>query len=134
MAAGEVRLSDPSAQELAALLRVMKEARTLVAEKAKDFASLSALWDGMSALDTGEARTTYCGQQKKLVELDGQMAVFLDQYFARLEEAGNRSALSRAEAKRLEGEISDLFAQLGQLQLRWNEQARASEQYYDENL
>jgi hypothetical protein len=132
--AGEVRLSDPSPKEAAALLPVLKEARTLLAEKNRDFASLAALWDKMAALDTGEARTTYCGQQKKLEEIDGQMGVLLDQYFAKLEEAVVQAPLSRAERKKLEEEISELFAQLGRLRSRLDERARASEQYYNENF
>jgi hypothetical protein len=132
--AGEVELGDPSPEEVAALLPVLKEARALVAEKNRDYASLAALWDKMAALDTGEARTTYSGQQKQLEELDGQMGVLLDQYFGKLEEAGNQAPLSQAEARRLERDIADLFAQLDRLRSRWNEQARASEQYYDENL
>ena len=50
----------------------------------------------MARLDTGEARTTYSGQQKKLDELSGQMGVLLDQYFTKLEEAGNRAPLSQS--------------------------------------
>jgi hypothetical protein len=132
--AGEVELGDPSPEEVAKLLPVLKEARALVAEKTRDYASLAALWDKMAALDTGEARTTYCGQQKQLEELDGQMGVILDQYFGKLEEAGDQAPLSQAEARRLERDISDLFAQLDRLRSRWNEQARASEQYYNDSF
>lgn len=132
--AGEVELGDPSAEEAAALLPVLKQARVLAAEKHEDHASTAALWDQMARLDTDAADTAYCGQQRRLEELGAQMSVLLVQCFAKLEESCTRAPLSQAEADVLEEEISDLLARHDQLRQRFAELLRASQQYYDEKL
>lgn len=129
-----VKLGHPSREELAAILPMLKEARGIVAERNERLASLAVLWDKMLRLDTGEPRNTYCRQSKQIEELDRQMGVVLDQYFAKLEEAGNQAPLTPPDASRIEQEISALLARLDAMQPRYDELVRAAWKYYNEEL